>query len=54
VDLFPDGKLCTVKTKWWTSPPCSDICGNCQWSSPTIATNITTWWRHSPFSFYSV
>ena len=32
----------------------SDICGNCWWWSPTIATNITTRWWHSPFSFYSV
>ena len=39
----------SVKTKWWTSPPSSDICGNCWWS-PTIATNIP----RLPFSFYSV
>ena len=44
----------TVKIKWWTWPPSSDICGNCRWPSPTIATNIPTWWWRSPFSFYSV
>ena len=47
VTLLQD--MYTVKTKWWTSPPGSDICGNCWWWSPTIA-----WWWRSPFSFYRV
>ena len=31
----------SVKSKWWTSLPGSDICCNCWWGSPKIATNIT-------------